>query len=345
MLFADARRMRPRTLPLWVSLVALLGACGGCSTTSGTTGPGTPGPGDSTPDAATSGPDATVPDTGVSQPPPPSHDAGGAPEASATVPEASTGDAPAAPESGPSGPAFNVLAIGHLVNPDGTDDIHAPYVRAATTWLTALAAQKNFTFTSVVDPNSITDDFLTPYNLILQLNYTPFGWNTTAQAAFEKYLTEGRGGWVGMHHAALYGPEVQPAGEAPWTWFYNFIGQINFLDYIATFASAETYVEEPTHPIFNNVPSPFLVTTDEWYKWDQSPRPNVHVLAHVDENSYMPPSDIKMGGDHPVIWMNDAYKGRNVYIFIGHHMNLFQNTAYMQLLENAIFWAANQPPP
>jgi type 1 glutamine amidotransferase len=333
-------------------LIALVWAGAGCATDPGTKGSGSASGGASYSDG--SGPpayDATLSDTGVSQPPP---DGSARLEAEAPGPDASPSDAPDTLEAGTPGddasdgapgPQFNVLAIGHLINPDGSDDIHAPFVRAATAWLTALAAQKNFTFTSVVDPNSITDDVLTPYNLVLQLNYTPFDWNPTAQAAFEKYLTDGRGGWVGLHHAALYGPEVQPASEPPWTWFYDFIGQINFLDYIATFAAAEVYVEEPTHPIFAGVPSPFLVTTDEWYTWDRSPRPNVHVLAHVDENSYMPPSDIKMGGDHPVIWTNDAYKGRNLYIFIGHHHNLFQNAAYMTLLENAIFWAAGQPSP
>jgi type 1 glutamine amidotransferase len=276
-------------------------------------------------------PDATE---ASAQPAPSAPDAGHVPEGGARDADASDGAV--------QGPSFNVLAVGHLLDADGSDDIHAPFVRAATTWLTNLAAQKNFTFTSVVDPNAITDDVLAPYNVILQLNYTPFDWNATAQAAFEKYLTEGRGGWVGLHHAALYGPAVQPTSEPPWTWFYSFIGQINFLDYIATFAAAEVYVEEQTHPIFVGVPSPFLVTTDEWYKWDRSPRPNVHVLAHVDESSYMPPSDIKMGGDHPVIWTNDGYKGRNLYIFVGHHPNLFQNTAYVTLLENALFWAAGQ---
>jgi type 1 glutamine amidotransferase len=338
-----------RTSTLSIALVAVLSAgagCTGCATDRGTSGAGGGGGGGSHTDGSTSSAyDASVtPDAaGTSE-------ASTLPEASAATP-ADAGDVPDAssPPDGASdaavGPRFNVLAIGHLVNADGTDDIHAPFVRAATPWLANLAAQKNFTFTSVADPSSITDDFLTPYNLILQLNYTPFDWNATAEAAFEKYLTEGRGGWVGLHHAALYGPEVQPASEAPWTWFYNFIGQINFLDYIATFAAAEVYVEEPTHPIFVGVPSPFLVTTDEWYKWDRSPRPNVHVLAHVDESSYMPPSNINMGGDHPVIWTNDAYKGRNLYIFIGHHPNLFQNKAYMTLLENAIFWAAGQPSP
>ncbi len=325
-----------------LALVALLWAGAGCSTDPGASdGPGSTGGCTSCADGSAAPPhDATVAAT----------------EASASAPpEASTAEASDVPEGGPPGDAasdaavqaapFNVLAIGHLVNADGTDDIHAPFVRAAIPWLTTVAAEKNFTFTSVVDPSAITDDFLTPYNVILQLNYTPFDWNATAEAAFEKYLTQNRGGWVGLHHAALYGPSVQPASEAPWTWFYNFIGQINYLDYIATFASAEVYVEEPTHPIFAGVPSPFLVTTDEWYKWDKSPRPNVHVLAHVDESSYMPPSTITMGGDHPVIWMNDAYKGRNVYIFVGHHPNLFQNTAYMTLLENAILWAAGRSTP
>jgi uncharacterized protein len=299
-----------------VALVALLLAGAGCPTDPGVSGSGGAGGCDScTHRSASSTHDTTAPD---------------ATEASETAVQ---------------GPRFNVLAIGQLVSADGSEDIHAPFVRAATAWLTNLAAQKNFRFTSAVDPDSITDDVLAPFNLILQLNYTPFDWNATAEAAFEKYLTEGRGGWVGLHHAALYGPEVQPPSEPPWTWFYNFIGRINFLDYIATFATAEVYVENPTHPIFAGVPSPFLVTTEEWYKWDRSPRPNVHVLARVDENSYMPPSNIKMGGDHPVIWTNDAYKGRNLYIFIGHHPNLFQNTAYRTLLENAIFWAAGQSSP
>lgn len=39
--------------------------------------------------------------------------------------------------------------------------------------------------------------------------------------------------------------------------------------------------------------------------YDKSPRPNVHVLANVDESSYTPASDIKMG-DHPVVWVNES---------------------------------------
>lgn len=43
-----------------------------------------------------------------------------------------------------------------------------------------------------------------------------------------------------------------------------------------------------------------------------------------------------------MIWSNDAYKARNLYIFMGHHPNLFQNTAYVSLLRNAIHLAGNE---
>jgi type 1 glutamine amidotransferase len=232
-------------------------------------------------------------------------------------------------------PKLNVLAIGQLTE-NGQAEIHAPFVMAAKPWLAQLATETGMTITHVESPNAITDAMLANYNLILQLNFKPFGWNATAQAAFEKYITEGKGGWIGLHHAGLYGPAVS---SMTWPWFFNFFGMINWKAYIATFAQATVRVEDAAHPLFKGVPATFVVTTEEWYTWDKNPRPNVKVLANVDESTYMPNSTIKMGGDHPVIWSNDTVKAKNVYIFMGHHPNLFQNTAYTTMLRNAIFWA------
>jgi type 1 glutamine amidotransferase len=235
--------------------------------------------------------------------------------------------------------ALDVLAIGELMVDDGPE-IHAPFVEAAKTWL---ATEPNLTVTHIESPDTLTDELLANYDVILQLNYTPFRWNTTARAAFEKYMTEGNGGWVGLHHAGLYGPVVTPDSEEPWTWFYDFLGQINYQNYIASFAEATVHVEDAAHPVLLGVPATFQVTTDEWYVWDESPRPNVHVLANVDEASYQPPSEVTMG-DHPVIWTNEDYAGKNLYIFIGHHPNLFENAAYVTLLRNAIWWAGTPKP-
>jgi type 1 glutamine amidotransferase len=90
------------------------------------------------------------------------------------------------------------------------------------------------------------------------------------------------------------------------------------------------------------VPSSFWIKTEEFYTYDKSPRPNVHVIASVDEESYLPQSDVKMG-DHPVVWTNEHVKARNVYIFMGHSPDLFDNDAYKKLFTNAIFWACAKP--
>jgi hypothetical protein len=97
-------------------------------------------------------------------------------------------------------------------------------------------------------------------------------------------------------------------------------------------------VEDRTHPVTKNLPPSFAVR-DEWYEFDRSPRPKVHVIANVDESSYVPQSDIKMG-DHPVTWTNESCKARNIYMFMGHHPDLFQNQVYTTLVRNAILWAA-----
>jgi type 1 glutamine amidotransferase len=90
-----------------------------------------------------------------------------------------------------------------------------------------------------------------------------------------------------------------------------------------------------------NLASHFVIESEEWYTYDKSPRPNVRVLASVDENTYSPATSIKMG-DHPVVWTNEHMKAKNVYIFMGHHAELFQNSAFTTLFHNSILWAAQQ---
>lgn len=231
-------------------------------------------------------------------------------------------------------PKFRVVALAE------TGGIHAPFVAAAKVWLNQLAAEHDFTVDYIDNPAPIDDTFLSRYQLFIQLNYPPYNWSPTAMAAFIKYIEEGRGGWIGFHHATLLG---EFDGFPIWPWFSQFMGGIRFTNYIATFADGTVTVEDPSHPAMKGVKSPFVIHREEWYTWDKSPRPNVRVLASVDENSYKPDTKIKMG-DHPVIWSNEHYKARNIYIFMGHHPELFQNPAFTTIFRNSIFWAAHQPP-
>ena len=86
------------------------------------------------------------------------------------------------------------------------------------------------------------------------------------------------------------------------------------------------------------VPASFVIPGDEWYTYDKSPRPNVRVLATVDESTYTPASDIRMGGDHPVVWVNEAKAARNVYFQMGHSGQLYDVEAFTTMFRNAIRW-------
>jgi uncharacterized protein len=228
---------------------------------------------------------------------------------------------------------FRVIAIAEH------GGVHKPFVDAAKIWLGKLASDGNFTVDYIEDTQQINDAFLAKYNLFIQLNYPPYNWTDAAQAAFIRYIEQGKGGWIGFHHATLLG---EFDGTHMWPWFHNFMGGIRFKNYIATFVDGSVTVEDKNHPALKGVASPFVIVKEEWYTYDTSPRPNVHVLASVDENSYRPATDLKMG-DHPVIWTNEHMKARNIYIFMGHHPELFHNEAFTRIFTNSIFWAGSQP--
>jgi type 1 glutamine amidotransferase len=214
---------------------------------------------------------------------------------------------------------------------------HIAYSRTAKTWLNQLAADSSFTIDYINNTDSINKTLLTNYQLFIQLDYPPYNWKPEAVAAFEDYIENGRGGWIGFHHATLLG---RFDGFPMWQWFSRFMGNIEFTNYISTFANGTVHVEDSLHPVMKGMPSQFIINKEEWYTYNKSPRPEVHVIARVDESSYAPASTIKMG-DHPVIWTNPKYKSRNLYIFMGHAPELFSNTHYTNLFRNTIFWAAS----
>ncbi len=226
---------------------------------------------------------------------------------------------------------FKVLAIAEIGGG------HVLFTDAAKVWLNQLATDSNFTIDYITDTKTITKDLLSKYQLFLQLNYPPYPWGKEAQEAFHDYIENGRGGWVGFHHPTLLGVFD---GYPMWQWYSDFMGGIMFKDYLPGGTSARLTVEDKDHPAMKGIASSFI-TKDEWYLYDKSPRPNVHVLASIDESTYDPPKDKKMG-DHPVIWTNERMKARNIYIAMGHFPELFKDENFTTLFKNAIFWAAKK---
>ncbi|RJV08618.1 glycosyl hydrolase family 18 [Bacteroides sp. AF34-31BH] len=211
---------------------------------------------------------------------------------------------------------------------------HGGFTDAGLKWLAAEGAKGNFSITEINNARNITEAYLSQFSLVIQLDFPPYTWPKEAEDAFVKYIEEGRGGWIGFHHATLLG---EFDGYPMWQWFSDFMGGVRFKNYIAPLADGTLIVEDKQHPVMKDVLASFVVPDDEWYTYDKSPRPNVHVLANVDESSYTPASDIKMG-DHPVVWVNESKKARNVYFQIGHSSKLYETEGFTTMFRNAINW-------
>lgn len=215
---------------------------------------------------------------------------------------------------------------------------HESFVVAGLKWLNDYASQENFEYIEINTPDTLTKEFLKNYKLFIQLNFPPYMWSDESKAAFEDYIDNGKGAWIGFHHASLLG---EFDGYPIWPWFSDFLGGIRFKNYIAARADGEVQLEKKDHPVFDGLPTHFNLPGEEWYTFDKSPRANSEVLAVVDENSYKPATDIKMG-DHPVIWTNPKKKSRNIYFLFGHHGGLFDVKEFRQLLANTMKWAVSE---
>ena len=212
--------------------------------------------------------------------------------------------------------------------------LHEGFTATGLQWLESQKERFNMELTILNSAKEIREGELLKYQLVLQLNHPPYAWSKAAQKDMQQYIDEGLGGYIGFHHASLLG---EFDGYKMWPWFSDFLGKIRYQNYIADKCDGTVLLEDNQHPVTKGVPNSFVVKDDEWYTYDTNPRPNVHVLARVNEDSYSISTDIKMG-DHPVIWTNPAKKARNVYFQFGHSKSLFENPAFLKLFENALHW-------
>lgn len=215
---------------------------------------------------------------------------------------------------------------------------HGPFTRVAMEWLRNDAKEKGYVVTELRNANPVTAEYLKDYSLVIQLDFPPYTWPEAAQEAFTDYIDNGKGAWIGFHHATLLGDFD---GYPMWDWFSDFMGGIRFQNYVAALADGTVCLEDSVHPVMKGVNNRFVLRDDEWYTYDKSPRPNVTVLASVDESTYEPSSEIKMG-DHPVIWTNPSKKAKNVYFQFGHSPKLFDSEDFVRLFSNAIAWGLSE---
>ncbi|MFJ6165263.1 ThuA domain-containing protein [Micromonospora orduensis] len=190
-----------------------------------------------------------------------------------------------------------------------------------------LGAANGFTVDNSEDGAVFTDANLAKYKAVIWLSTTGDVLNADQQAAFERYVKAG-GGYVGIHAAS--------DTEYSWAWYGDLVGA-----YFANHPQdqqATVKVEDHAHPSTAELPDRWS-RFDEWYNFQTNPRPDVHVLASLDEKSYTPGAGA-MGADHPTAWCQDFDGGRSWYTGGGHTRESYAEPEFLKHLLGGIQTAA-----
>jgi len=187
-----------------------------------------------------------------------------------------------------------------------------------------LGTANGFTVTATEDAGQFTTANLARYQAVVWLSTTGDVLTAAQQTAFESYVAGG-GGYVGVHAAA--------DTEYDWPWYGGLVGAL-FHSHPAT-QQATLRIEDRTNPSTAHLPATWT-RTDEWYNYRTNPRPNVRVLASLDESSY---SGGNMG-DHPITWCQTYGGGRAWYTGLGHTEESYSDPNFTRMLLGGIQVAA-----
>ncbi len=186
-----------------------------------------------------------------------------------------------------------------------------------------------------VDATEVAGNFsaanLSQYAVVVWLNTTGDVLNSTQEAAFRAYV-EGGGAWVGIHSAT--------DTEHTWPWYGELIGGNAWFHSHPAEQTATLEIEDDTHESTSHWP-PSVARFEEWYNFQNNPRPSVNVLATVDESTY---SGGNMGADHPIAWHHEIGSGRAWYTALGHAADTYDDADFRAHVLGGILWAASEIP-
>ena len=189
-----------------------------------------------------------------------------------------------------------------------------------------LGLDNDFEVDATEDASMFTLENLLQYDAVIFLSTTGDVLNSDQQAAFEEYISRGKG-YVGIHAAS--------DTEYNWEWYGGLVGAY-FESHPPGTPTATIEVADKVHPSTSFLPD-YWVRTDEWYNYRENPRGDVHVLMTLDESTY---TGGNMGYDHPIAWLHDYGGGRSWYTGGGHTEASYSEPDFMNHILGGILYAS-----
>ena len=195
-------------------------------------------------------------------------------------------------------------------------------IPTAVATLQTLAADAGLAADSTEDAQAFTADNLARYRVVVFASTTGDVLDDAQQAAMEAFVRRG-GGFVGVHAAA--------DTEYDWPWYGRLVGAY-FKNHPPGLQSTHVQPEHDGKPAGARWP-----ITDELYNYRANPRPQVRVIATVDEHEY---DGGQMGDDHPIAWCHAFDGGRSWYTGLGHDAKVYGDANVVALLARGLRYAA-----
>lgn len=200
-------------------------------------------------------------------------------------------------------------------------------IPAAIAVIQQLGAAHDFGVVPTEDAAQINEANLAQFAAVIFVHTTGDFLNAAQETALLQYVENG-GGFVGVHAAADAEYNSPPYGQLIGAYFQHH----------PNIQQATVLALDRSHPSTSVVPERW-VRTDEWYSYNINPRGSVHVLATLDESTYV---GGQMGHDHPIAWCQEIGDGRSWYTGLGHTVESWSEPLFRAHLLGGIEWAAGR---
>lgn len=205
--------------------------------------------------------------------------------------------------------------------------------------LAAIASESGWSMTFTEDPAWFEADRLSGFDTVVWALATGDTLSDAQKASFRGFVEQG-GGYVGLHSA----------GDAShtWPWYARELIGATFIGHPLEpgVRSGTVAIEDAGHPATAHLPARWH-RNDEWYSFDGSVRGRFHVLATLDESTYVPGHwndgvALAMGDDHPIAWSRCVGEGRAFYTALGHTAESYDEPAMRQHIAGGIAWSLGE---
>jgi uncharacterized protein len=214
-----------------------------------------------------------------------------------------------------------------------------PSVNGAHAAFVAMAARKGWALVVSENGAAFNPDVLRQFDAVIWNNISGDVLTLGQRRSFQRWMERG-GGFIGVHGTA--GDPVYF-----WDWYVDGLLGARFAGHpmAPQFQDARVVVADKTHAAAAGLPAEWVMN-DEWYSFKTNPRASgSRIIATLDESTYKPDGfagqNLRMG-DHPIAWSRCIGRGRMFYSAIGHRPERYGDAVYVQMLEQAVGWAADR---